>query len=129
MPAQSLKNRVKTKAYRLVLGQLGGVLALSLIIFILKDKNSALSVLLGGLAYTLPNLIFVCFVFRYVGAREMGKFLAAFMGGEALKLLLSAILFLMIVKTVPVSLLFTLVGWIGAIVSFWITSFRYVARP
>jgi len=49
----------------------------------------------------------------------MTQFAAAFFAGEAFKLILSGILFLLVVKTFPVSLLSVLVGFAGAIVSFW----------
>lgn len=90
---------------------------MALLIF---DTIIGLSVLAGGLSYGVANLIFVWRVFRYAGAQEMNQFAAAFMAGEAMKLILSSILFLVIVKYLPVSLLSVLIGFIGAIVAFWL---------
>lgn len=120
MATSTLKSIVQHQAYRIVLFQLAGVFLLAIIAFILFGKVSGFSVLMGGLAYCLPNLIFVWRVFRYVGASQMVQFLTAFMIGEILKLFISGILFLVIVKYLPVSLLSELVGFVGAIVSFWI---------
>lgn len=123
MATKTLQEIVQNKAYRIVKFQLAGVIALALLAFILRGLTSGFSVLLGGLAYVLPNLIFVWRVFRFAKASEMTQFMAAFFIGEMIKLVLAAFLFLMIVKTLPVSLLSELVGFIGAIVSFWLACF------
>lgn len=123
MVTKTLQEIVQKKAYRIVKLQLGGVIVLTILALILRGTTSGYSVLLGGLAYVLPNLIFVWRVFRYARASEMTMFMAAFFLGEMIKLVLAAVLFLMIVKTLPVSLLSELVGFIGAIVSFWIACF------
>ena len=120
MASQPLSKLIQNKAYRIVFWQLVGVLLLSIIALLISGITSGFSVLLGGLAYGIPNLLFVWRVFRYAGAQQMTQFAAAFFAGEAFKLILGGILFLIIVKTLPVSLLSVLVGFIGAIVSFWI---------
>lgn len=128
MAAKPLKKQVQQEAYRLVLGQLAGVLLLALIGLLLNGQQSGFSILAGGLAYGLMNLIFVWVVFRFVGAQQMIQFMMAFFAGEMFKLVFSAILFLVIVKYLPVSLLSTLVGFIGAIVSFWIVCMWHFSR-
>jgi len=121
----ALRKMIQHQAYQIVLLQLGGIAFLSLLACLFKGTASGFSVLCGGLAYGLPNLFFVWRVFRFTGAQEMHRFIAAFFAGEALKLILSAILFLVIVKYLPVSLLSTLIGFVGAIVSFWIACMWY----
>lgn len=128
MSTTPLTNKVQHQAYHLVLWQLVGVVFLATIGLIIKGKTSSFSILMGGLAYVLPNLIFVWRVFRYTGAQQMVKFMAAFFVGEMLKLIISAILFLLIVKYLPVSLLSVLAGFIGAIVAFWIVCIRQFAK-
>lgn len=123
MATQTLQKLVQNKAYRIVLLQLAGVIVLTLFALILYGTTSSYSVLAGGLAYVLPNLIFVWRVFRYAGASQMHQFMAAFFIGEMAKLVLSAILFITIVKHLPVSLLSVLAGYVGAIVSFWLACF------
>lgn len=120
MQNNPLKKIIQRQAFAIVFWQLICVIALTLIAFILFNSIIAFSVLAGGLSYGIGNLIFVWRVFRYAGAQEMNQFAFAFMAGEALKLILSAILFLVIVKYLPVSLLSVLIGFIGAIVSFWL---------
>ncbi len=128
MAAQTLKKLIQHQAYHIVFLQLAGVVVLASLALIFHGVTSGFSVLMGGLAYVIPNLIFVWRVFRFVGARQMTLFMAAFFYGEAMKLILSAILFLVIVKYLPVSLLSVLVGYIGAIVAFWIVCLWHFSR-
>lgn len=128
MATKPLNKRVQNEAYRLVIWQLAGVVVLALLALLIRGSMSGLSVFVGGMAYGLPNLVFVWLVFRYVGAHQVAQFITAFFLGEMLKLILSAILFLVIVKHLPVSLLSTLVGFIGAIVSFWIACMLHFSK-
>lgn len=123
-----LKIRVQHEAYRIVWLQLAGVLLLALIALGWRGAMSGYSVLLGGLAYSIPNFIFVWRVFRYTGAQQMRKFVAAFGWGEMIKLFFSAILFLLIVKYLSISLSSVLFGFVGGIVSFWIACVMHFAK-
>lgn len=120
MAANPLQSLVQQQAYSIVHWQMLGILLLAFLTLLVVGEPSALSVLLGGFAYCLPNWLFVWRVFRYSGAQQMNAFMAAFFLGEMIKLFLSGILFLLVVKYLPVSLLSTLVGFAGAIVLFWI---------
>jgi ATP synthase protein I len=126
--ATTLAKIIQNKAYRIVYLQLLGVFIFAFLAWVLYGTLVGFSVLLGGLAYGVANLFFVWRVFRYAGAAQMTEFMAAFFIGEMLKLVLSAFLFLMIVKYLPVSLLSVLVGYIGAIVSFWIVCIGLFSR-
>lgn len=120
MTTKSLKKIIQHQAYHLVFMQLAGVLIIALLALLIAGQQSGFSVLAGGVAYGLLNLIFVALVFQYVGAQQAAQFMAAFFIGEMLKLVFSGILIVIIVKYLPVSLLSVLIGFIGAIVSFWI---------
>jgi len=120
MAIKSLKYKIQHEAYHIVFLQLIVILCLAIIVLLTHGINSGLSVLAGGLAYGLPNLVFVWRVFRYSRTNEVAQFMTAFFLGEAIKLTLSAILFVLIVKYLAVSLLSVLVGFIGAIVAFWV---------
>jgi len=128
MSPKPLNKIIQQKAYRIVFWQLVGVCILTIIALIFAGFVNAYSVLAGGLAYGIPNLLFVWGVFRYAGAQQMTQFAAAFFAGEAFKLILSGILVLLIVKTLAVSLLFLLIGFAGAIVSFWIVCMWQFSR-
>jgi len=120
MATQTLARKIQNTAYRIVFLQLSGIIILAFLALVLHSTITGFSVLMGGLAYGLMNLLFVWRVFRYSGTAQMTQFMAAFFMGEMFKLVFSAILFLMIVKYLPVSLLSALAGYIGAIISFWV---------
>jgi ATP synthase protein I len=128
MAANSLRKLIQNEAYQIVLWQLAGVVILALFACLVAGFKNGYSVLAGGLCYGLPNLVFVWRVFRYVGAQQMTQFMAAFFAGEVLKLVLSGILFIVVVKTLSVSLLSVLVGFAGAIVSFWIVCMMHFSK-
>jgi len=119
MPSQNLKSLVQNQAYQVVFKQSLVVVVIAMIALLAVGVKAGYSVLAGGLCYCIPNLLFVWRVFRYSGAQQMNQFVAAFFAGEMFKLFLSAFLFIIVVKTFPVSLLSTLVGFVGAIVAFW----------
>jgi len=128
MTAQPLQKKIQNQAYQIVSKQLFGVAILSLIALFFSGVKSGISVLAGGMVYLLPSFLFVWRVFRYSRPQEMQQFMIAFFLGEMAKLIFSAILFLLVVKYLPVSLLSILVGFIGAIVSFWIVCMMQFAR-
>jgi len=84
------------------------------------NKNTGFSVFLGGMACWLPTVLFAMLAF---GVRRTSMvFLGFFMLGEVLRLLIGAILFVLVVKLFPVHVLAVLIGFIGAIVAFWVAS-------
>jgi ATP synthase protein I len=121
-------NKVQKDAYKMVFWQFVVIAGLALSLLVLKGVQSGVSVLLGGLAYVLPNLMFVWRVFARTSAAEAQRFMIAFVVGEATKLTLSAVLFVMTVKYLPVTLLPTLGGYIAAIVAFWLVSFVIMSQ-
>ncbi len=119
---------IKKEAYRIIYWQLILIVGLALVLFLLRGIQSGISAMLGGLAYWLPTLFFVWRVFARTTARAAKQFLVAFIAGEGVKLLLSAVLFVLIVKNLPVSILSVLAGFVGAVVSFWVASLFFLAR-
>ena len=128
MTANSLRKLVQHEAYQVVFWQLAGVAMLALAALLISGVKNGVSVFAGGMCYGLPNLIFVWRVFRFTGAHQMTQFVAAFFLGEMMKLILSAVLFVMIVKYLSVGLLSTLVGFVGAIISFWVVCMWYFSK-
>ena len=117
-----LTKTVQSEAYRLVYWQLVIIMGLSLILLLLKGVHSGLSAMLGGLAYGVPNLVFVWRVFRYTGARAAKRFIAAFFIGEAIKLFTSAFLFILMAKYLSLNVSYMVGGFCSAFVAFWIVS-------
>lgn len=118
----------KKQAFSIIFWQLFLIVALAVVIFLFQGARSGLSTLSGGLAYWLPTLLFVWKVFSHTGARAAKQFLIAFGVGEIVKIFLSAMLFVLVVKYLPVITLSVLIGFVGAVISFWIASIILLAR-
>ena len=115
----TVQKSLQREALKLVFWQLIITMLLSLIILLIEGLNKGLSTLLGGASYLIPNFIFAWRVFSYAGPRFSDRFMFAFLFGEFTKLILSAILFILIVKYVPVNMIFVMTGYAIAIFSFW----------
>ncbi len=118
----------KKEAYQIIFWQLLMIICLAFVLFLFGGLKSGLSTLLGGLAYWFPTLLFVWRVFNREGARAARRFLLLFVAGESIKLLLSGILFVLILKYLPVNLLSVLIGFVGAVIAFWIASMIMLAE-
>jgi ATP synthase protein I len=91
MTDQSVADSRKS-AYKLVLCQLvvAGVIALAF--FLAADAATAKSAFKGGLVAVIPNCVFAFFAFRFSALDNANTVLAAFMRGQSLKLILTAVL-------------------------------------
>ncbi len=85
---------------------------------IFEGYNFGLSSALGGMAAFLPNLFFALIVNKPAG-RPARKVLNSFYLGEAGKLLLTGVLFIIIFKMPNTEILALLVGYITALSVFW----------
>ena len=83
----------KRGIFQLWLIQLTVVFFISSLCAMAVDANAALSALLGGLVYFIPNLCFAIKVFQYQGARSAKQIVNSFYKGEAYKIILSVFLF------------------------------------
>lgn len=113
---------IRTQMLKIVFWQLIMIIGLALIVLVLQGIHKGLSILLGGLTYWLPTFIFVWRATAYAGAHEAMRFIVAFSVGEAVKLFLSGVFFVLIIQYFQVDLLCSLMGLVFAIVSFWISS-------
>jgi ATP synthase protein I len=118
----------KKQAYQIIYCQLGLTVLLALTVLLFKGAQNAMSALLGGLAYWMPTLLFVWRVFARGGAQAAKQFLLLFVAGESIKLLMSGLLFVLVVKYLPVNLMYVLIGFVGAVIAFWIASMFILAR-
>ena len=104
------------------------IVGLAIVLLVMQGKQSAISALLGGLCYWGPTLMFAWRIFTHAGAQAAKQFAVAFFAGEMVKLFLSAFLFLLIVKYWPVKVVSMLIGFIGAIVAFWVVCGWHMTR-
>lgn len=66
--------------------------------FLLRGQVVGYSALLGGLIFLIPHGYFALKAFRYAGARSARQIMSSFYQGEAGKLILCAIFFMMVFK-------------------------------
>lgn len=83
-------------AYRLVLSQLGLTLFLSLLMGVTFSIAAAKSASLGGFVSLIPNAYFARKLFQHHGAHAARNIVGSFYKGEAIKIVLSMILFAMV---------------------------------
>ena len=99
---------------KIIAGQVGAIVVLSLAGFGLSGVNTALSLGLGGLICSVANGVFVIKAFKYQGASATEQIVKEFASGEAYKILLSGVGFALTFIYVPAaSPLLVFVGFIG----------------
>lgn len=113
------KESLQTEALRLVFKQFIIAMVLTIIVLLVMGFKKGFSVFLGSSAYIIPQFIFAWLVFFYAKIRLIDWFMITFFIGEVIKLVISAFLFIFIVNYFPINLIFTMTGYIIAIISFW----------
>lgn len=118
----SLTTEVRIKALYFVIFQTGFVALLSLKSGFFFDKEVAVSVLIGGLIFLLPNALFTLMAFMFVGARHQKYVVLSFYLGEVVKLSLTAILFILVFALLDIVPLALLLGFILSTLTQWTAS-------
>ena len=88
-----LARRGRWSAYKIVLLQAAMTGCVSLFFFVMWGGPYGLSALAGGAIAVLPNFVFATLAFSHAGAQASGKVVRSFFLGEAVKLLLTIVLF------------------------------------
>ncbi len=114
----------RTNAYRQLLLQVVISLLFAGVALFSDSLRDAYSALLGGLVVIIPTYVFIICIFHYSGARALGKMMGSFVLGEALKLLVMAILIVVVFKCVPVQPMVFLLSFLGVqfiatVMGFW----------
>ncbi len=79
------------------------------------------SALLGSVACVLPSFCFTKRLFATFSPGTVKKTVLIFFSGEFVKLLMSAIFLVVIIKWMPVSILACVTGYMGSQLGFWLT--------
>lgn len=124
----TVQKSLQREAFKLVFWQLIITMVLSIVILLIEGLQKGWSTFLGGSAYILPNFIFAWRVFSHSGRGFSESFMIKFLLGEFTKLVLSAVLFLLIVKYLSMNVVFVMVGYAIAIFSFWFVCGWYFGR-
>ncbi len=111
--------RVRRMAYAFV-GVQAAVMLITALAYLSVGVMASWSALLGGVAIVLPSSYFAYRLFRITSARAARKIVRAFYVGEVTKILLSAVLAAVFVRFLHVDVIPFLVGFIAALVGFWI---------
>ena len=106
-------------AKRLLLCQLGWTVLLSTLALLFLSRTAALSAVLGGLVSVVPNAYFARQLFQYQGARQARQIVNRFYKGEAMKLLLTVVLFAMVFKWATILPLVFFLVYITTQMVFW----------
>lgn len=101
--------------------QFGLVLALTLIGAVKFTINAGYSALLGGLVAIIPNAFFARNVFKYQGAHAAKKIVNSFYKGEALKIILSIILFTIVFNFCKITPLAFFASYVLILMTHWLS--------
>ena len=117
-------------AKKLLLSQLGVTTALALLL-LYQGATAFFSVVLGGLVCSLPNTLMAVMLFKHHGASSSKKILQGFYRGEAFKLMLSALMFVLIFRCTAVKAGLFFLGYLGAQAVLWLAPvmFTNATRP
>lgn len=111
--------RARRLAFGVVLGQAGVTLIVALAALGLAGRGAGTSALLGGAIATVGSVAMVALVFAGAAANAQ-RIVAAFYAGEALKLALVVVLFVVVLRTVRVVPLAMLAGFAATYLVYWI---------
>ncbi|GLS90378.1 hypothetical protein GCM10007916_14450 [Psychromonas marina] len=117
---KSQRSGLKLVAFQLLL-----VLIIALVLTVFSSAKSGYSALAGGITFWLPNLIFVLMAFAHAGARQTKKVVRGFYAGEAIKLLLTVLLFVVFLKYGSLSLIAFYISFSLLVVSQWLSPFFF----
>lgn len=86
---------------------------------LLYGSNGALSAVLGGLVCIIPNAFFANRLFKYEGARAAKQIVNSFYKGEALKFVLTIILFSVVFVVCSITPVVFFISYIVILMSHW----------
>lgn len=96
------------------------IVIISLGLYGLSNSQIAQSVALGGLVAFLPMCVFAKKLFAYHGAQAAKKIVHGFYSGEALKLMLSIVLFILVFLFFKIEPLSFFLMYIAVVMSHWL---------
>jgi ATP synthase protein I len=110
---------VRSIAYRMVAVQALFVLILAVAWSFFSGVKTLYSVLLGGLAVVLPGFWFARRLFKTTRPQALRRIVLTFLLGECVKLVMSAVLLVCVIRFLPVILLPSILGFVIALLGFW----------
>ncbi len=124
MRTQTLAKQGKILALKVVLLQIIVVLVATVLAFYWKEVAS-FSIWVGGVICILPNSYFAFKAFKYAGARQAHQIVVNIYAGEAVKILLTVVLFVVAFKILSVLPGPLFLGYALALVFNWLALFIF----
>ena len=118
--AKKLTQSGRVVAYRLLYLQIL-LTTISSLIFLSIDIKAAYSALIGGVICVVPNWVFISYAYRFGGARAAKKIASSFYRGEALKIMLTALMFAVTFVLLPISIGPLMTTYVLSLLVFWTT--------
>lgn len=115
-------------ARRLFAYQAGLTLLLAAIAILVSGTTAAVSALLGGFVCIAPSAYFAKKLFQYHGARAAKQIASGFYKGEAIKMVLSVILFALVFKFFKLVPLMFFTSYIVVQLVFWFAPLIFFNR-
>ncbi|MBI3897570.1 MAG: ATP synthase subunit I [Gammaproteobacteria bacterium] len=120
---------IRAKAYRIVAAQFVVVAVISAGLLFFSSSKSAWSGLAGGLIAALGSLSSVLVLFPRQGRSAIG-FVGALYAGEALKMILTVVLFWVAIALLGAAVLPLLLTFIATLMVYWLALLpKFVNRP
>ncbi|HFB63910.1 MAG TPA: F0F1 ATP synthase subunit I [Aeromonadales bacterium] len=117
---QTLSSGGKKVAFKVVLYQFVAVVVVATITLAIKF-NVGLSFFIGGMINVVPAYVFAHKAFQYAGARQARQVVRAFYLGEALKLVLTIVFFIVVFMFTTLNPKWILFGYGVALVTHWVS--------
>ena len=123
-----LAKKSQKAGLRLVSFQLLLVLCIALILTVFFSAESGFSGFAGGITFLLPNMIFVYMAFAHAGASKSKLVVRGFMGGEAIKIFSTVVLFALFLGFASLSLTAFYVSFTSLVASQWLAPFFFTRQ-
>ncbi|WP_137168587.1 ATP synthase subunit I [Salinimonas lutimaris] len=116
-------------AAKTIITQLCTGLFIALIFALFDGPKSGLYALTGAGICVIPSAVFALFAFRYAGARRNKEVVRSFRKGNAIKLMLTIVLFALAFRQTTVHVFPLFIGYIAALVAQWPALFIFTRTP
>ena len=114
-----LARRGRKAAYKLVLVQVTMAVISAIVFSTVWELSTGLAALAGGMVAAIPNFVFATLAFSNSGASQADKVLKSFYWGEAVKLLLTIVLFSLIFSQLKMAFMPVFVGYLVTLMVHW----------
>ncbi|MCH9643856.1 MAG: ATP synthase subunit I [Gammaproteobacteria bacterium] len=118
-----MRQIAREKALKMVFMQFLAVIVLS-VVALWFGKIYCISVVLGGIAAVIPNLLFAVGLFNKLHQRRPEQILMRFYMGGLIKVMLSVAIMVLVIMTMQVSMLAVLLSFLVAMLTFSVVGAR-----